>query len=106
MNSSPSPSVRHIHGRKRSSTISSMLPPPPQLNVGQTKWITIWAADPHVAGSRVNIADININRESWPGLAVGDVIRVSSGRPQDSEGVLFIVPPDDTTRPPLNQVCI
>lgn len=82
-----------------------MLPPPPQLNVGQTKWITIWAADPHVAGSRVNIADISLNRESWPGLAVGDVIRVSSGKTPDSDGVLYIVPPDDSTRPPLNQVC-
>ncbi|KAJ1308651.1 hypothetical protein OPQ81_004345 [Rhizoctonia solani] len=83
-----------------------MLPPPPQLSVGQTKWITLWAADPHVAGSRVNIADITINRESWPGLAPGDVIRVSSGKGQDSDGVLFIVPPDDATRPPLNQITV
>ncbi|KAG8690626.1 vacuolar membrane-associated protein iml1, partial [Ceratobasidium sp. 423] len=103
--SSPSPSVRVTHGRKRSSTISSMILPPPQLNVGQTKWITLWAADPHVAGSRVNIADITINRESWPGLAPGDVIRISSGKGQDSDGVLFIVPPDDATRPPPNQAC-
>ncbi|KEP52401.1 vacuolar membrane-associated protein IML1 [Rhizoctonia solani 123E] len=105
-NSSPSPSVRVAHGRKRSSTISSMLPPPPQLNVGQTKWITLWAADPHVAGSRVNIADITLNRESWPGLAPGDVIRVSSGKGQDSDGVLFIVPPDDATRPAPNQITV
>jgi hypothetical protein len=104
-NSSPSPSVRVAHGRKRSSTISSMLPPPPQLSVGQTKWITLWAADTHVAGSRVSIADITINRESWPGLAPGDVIRVSSGKAQDLDGVLFIVPQDDATRPPTNQVC-
>ena len=81
-----------------------MVPPPPQLNVGQTKWITLWAADPLVAGSRVNIPDINLNRESWPGLCVGDVIRVSSGKNQE-QGVLFIVPPDDSIRPALNQVC-
>ncbi|KAG8680526.1 vacuolar membrane-associated protein iml1, partial [Ceratobasidium sp. 395] len=103
MNPSPSPSLYHSHGRKRSSTISSMIPPPPQLTIGQTKWITLWAADPLVAGSRVNIPDINLNRESWPGLAVGDVIRISSGKRQDLEGVLFIVPPDDATRHPLNQ---
>ncbi|CEL59555.1 Vacuolar membrane-associated protein IML1 OS=Cryptococcus neoformans var, neoformans serotype D (strain B-3501A) GN=IML1 PE=3 SV=1 [Rhizoctonia solani AG-1 IB] len=105
-NSSPSPSVRVAHGRKRSSTISSMLPPPPQLSVGQTKWITLWAADTHVAGSRVSIADITINRESWPGLAPGDVIRVSSGKAQDLDGVLFIVPQDDATRPPTNQITV
>lgn len=82
-----------------------MIPPPPQLNVGQTKCITLWAADPLVAGSRVNIPDVNLNRESWPGLCVGDVIRVSSGKQQEQEGVLFIVPPDDAIRPALNQVC-
>ncbi|KAG9101602.1 vacuolar membrane-associated protein iml1 [Ceratobasidium sp. UAMH 11750] len=106
MNPSPSPSVYHSHGRKRSSTISSMIPPPPQLTIGQTKWITLWAADPLVAGSRANLPDIGLNRESWPGLAVGDVIRISSGKKQDLEGVLFIVPPDDATRHPLNQITI
>ncbi|QRW01824.1 vacuolar membrane-associated protein IML1 [Ceratobasidium sp. AG-Ba] len=105
MNPSPSPSVYHSHGRKRSSTISSMIPPPPQLTMGQTKWITLWAADPLNAGSRVNIPDININRESWPGLSVGDVIRISNGK-QDAEGVLFIVPPDDATRTTLHQITI
>ena len=85
------------YSRKRSSTLQSTLRSPisaTPLSVGNSKDLTLWVQD--------QVSDVVFNPECWPGVAEGDMIRVTelvedevgeevNGVPWERHGFLFIV---------------
>ena len=85
------------YSRKRSSTLQSTLRSPisaTPLTVGNSKDLTLWVQD--------QVSDVVFNPECWPGVAEGDMIRVTelvegevgeevNGVPWERHGFLFIV---------------
>ena len=75
------------------------------LEVGNSKDLTLWVHDISPSGPT---ADVIFNLEAWPGVAEGDMLRVTeAGGEEDGDarferdGFLFIVrrPGDDAGRP-------
>lgn len=93
--------------RKRSSTLQSMLRSPVSaspLEVGNFKDLTLWV---HAVSPSNPVEDVTFNLEFWPGVAEGDMIRVTeTGGDGDGDarferdGFLFVVkrPNDDSGR--------
>jgi hypothetical protein len=83
------------YSRRRSNTTLSgfknTLPPPPPLEVGASKVLIVWvdsAGDP-------NSTSVILNHSYLPGVAPGDLLRVTTTHLHDKSGFLFLVPHED-----------
>ncbi len=74
------------HSRKRSGTLSSLIPPPTPLRDGQSTKLTLWISDQ-------NPDRVILNHESWPGVVKGDVIQVrkKGDDTKSSQNVFYFV---------------
>ncbi|OBZ69159.1 Vacuolar membrane-associated protein IML1 [Grifola frondosa] len=57
--------------------------------IGDSKALTTWVHDPKESPT------VTLNHSWWPGVAEGDMLRLSSNNMQSSSGFLFIVPRDE-----------
>ncbi|TFK30294.1 hypothetical protein FA15DRAFT_726373 [Coprinopsis marcescibilis] len=99
MSGSRAESQHSQFSRRRSNTSQSViraLPPPPApptpLNVGDSKTLNAWV---HEVKDSPNII---FNHVYWPGVAPGDLVRVTVGTSDQSPGFLFQVPRDEGAR--------
>lgn len=91
------------YSRRRSNTAQSAfkntLPPPPPLELGASKVLTAWV---HSAGDSNNVI---LNHSYLPGVATGDLLRVTNAQLHDKSGFLFVALSDDQSLRQL-QVCV
>src|SRR5688572_25956596 len=100
MTNSRAESQHSQYGRRRSNTSQSIIralppvpAPPPPLNVGDSKPLNAWV---HEVKDSPNII---FNHLYWPGVAAGDLLRVTVGSSDPaSPGFLFQVPRDEGAR--------
>ena len=85
------------YSRRRSNTTLSgfknTLPPPPPLEVGASKVLIVWvdsAGDPSST-----VTSVILNHSYLPGVAPGDLLRVTTTQLHDKSGFLFLVPQED-----------
>lgn len=92
-------------GRRRSNTATSnfnrILPAYIPLKLGDTKVLNAWVHD------QKDQPSVIFNQTWWPGVAEGDLLRVSSSAAQepDEQSFLFLVPRDEGCSKPQLQVC-
>jgi DEP domain-containing protein 5 len=102
MTTSRAESQHPQYGRRRSNTATSMMRSPAPagpLKVGDSKVFNSWVHDPKDSQSVI------FNQLWWPGVAEGDMLRVTgSGADGDGSGFLFIVPKDEGCAKPQLQV--
>jgi DEP domain-containing protein 5 len=79
------------YARRRSNTAQSAFknPPPPPLEFGASKVLTAWV---HGAGDSGNVI---LNHAHLPGVAAGDLLRVTISQLHDKSGFLFLAPNED-----------
>ncbi|KAI6036401.1 hypothetical protein BKA83DRAFT_4162318 [Pisolithus microcarpus] len=79
------------YGRRRSNTLQSTIgnPPPAPLRHGDFKVLNTWVHEPKESPK------IIFNQSCWPGVAEGDVLRVTALQSEDFSGFLFTVPKDE-----------
>ncbi|THH20912.1 hypothetical protein EW146_g569 [Bondarzewia mesenterica] len=90
------------YGRHRSDTAQSVYravsKPSAPLKVGDSKVLSAWVHDtkesPHV----------RLNRTYWPGVAEGDLLKLTLGNAETKKGVLFIMSNEDNSTKPQMQV--
>lgn len=99
------------YGRKRSNTVQShsgfKITAPatpttiaPPLKRGDFKVLTSWVHDTK------DVSGVVLNQSHWPGVAEGDIIRISTQPPGDiTSGLLFIVPKDEAVKHQLQVYC-
>ncbi|KAH6902312.1 vacuolar membrane-associated protein IML1 [Coprinopsis sp. MPI-PUGE-AT-0042] len=99
-------SQQSIYGRRRSNTSQSIIralpvpaPPPPPLQIGELRTLNAWVHDLKES------PNIIFNHLYWPGVAEGDLLRVTIGDPS-SPGFLFLVRRDDGSARSQLQVSI
>jgi hypothetical protein len=92
------------YGRRRSNTAHSAfkntLPPapPPPLELGASRVLTAWV---HGAGDSNNVM---LNHSHLPGVATGDLLRVTTSQIHDKSGFLFLALHEDPSMRPQLQV--
>jgi hypothetical protein len=88
------------YGRRRSNTAQSAFkgPPPPPLELGASNVLTAWV---HGAGDSGNVI---LNHAYLPGVAAGDLLRVTISQLHDKSGFLFLVSNEDPSIRPQLQV--
>jgi hypothetical protein len=90
------------YGRRRSNTAQSAfkntLPPPPPLELGASRVLTAWV---HGAGDSNNVM---LNHSHLPGVATGDLLRVTTSQLHDKSGFLFLALHEDPSMRPQLQV--
>jgi hypothetical protein len=96
------------YSRRRSNTAHSAfkntLPPPPPLELGASRVLTAW-----VHGTGDPLADpsnVILNHSHLPGVATGDVLRVTTPQLHDKSGCLFLAFNEDPSMRPQLQVGI
>ncbi|KZT08675.1 uncharacterized protein LAESUDRAFT_48935 [Laetiporus sulphureus 93-53] len=104
MSSSRAESQASQFGRRRSNTVTSQYKPPSvsatPLRLGDSKTLTTWVHDPK------DSPNVQLNHSWWPGVAEGDVIRVSTSAIGSSSGFLFSVQKDEGNMKPQLQVSV
>ncbi|KAH7889491.1 hypothetical protein F5I97DRAFT_1800751 [Phlebopus sp. FC_14] len=91
------------HGRRRSNTAQSILRnhPSTPLKRGDSKIFNSWVHDPKES------AKVIFNQSWWPGVAEGDMLRVSRTQSEDDTcGYLFMVPKDEGCTKPNLQISL
>ena len=90
------------YSRRRSNTAHSAfkntLPPPPPLELGASRVLTAWV---HGAGDSNNVM---LNHAHLPGVATGDLLRVTTSQLHDRSGFLFLALHEDPCMRPQLQV--
>lgn len=90
------------YSRRRSNTAQSafknILPPPPPLELGASKVLVAWV---HSAGDSNNVI---LNHSYLPGVATGDLLRVTNAQLHDKSGFLFVALNEDQSVRPQLQV--
>jgi len=90
------------YGRRRSNTAHSafknILPPPPPLELGASRVLTTWV---HGTGDSSNVI---LNHSHLPGVATGDLLRVTTSQLHDNSGFLFLTLHEDPSMRPQLQV--
>lgn len=90
------------YGRRRSNTAQSAfkntLPPPPPLELGASRVLTAWV---HGTGDSSNVM---LNHSHLPGVATGDLLRVTTTQLHDKSGFLFLALHEDPSMRPQLQV--
>lgn len=104
MTASRAESQQSHFGRRRSNTTQSVLRQvPPTINplkVGESKVLNLWVHDTKDSPS------ILFNHSWWPGVAEGDLLRVTSVSSGVDSSFLFVVPKEDGSAKPQLQVSI
>ena len=90
------------YSRRRSNTTLSAFknthPPPPPLEVGASKVLIVWV---HSTGDPSSV-NVILNHSYLPGVAPGDLLRVTTTQLHEKSGFLFVVPNEDPNiRAPL-----
>jgi DEP domain-containing protein 5 len=89
-------------GRRRSNTAHSVFRNPPvvsaPLKFDDAKVLNSWVHDPKES------ATVIFNQAYWPGVAEGDMLRVTGIHSENTSGFLFEVPKDDGCAKPQLQV--
>ncbi|PPQ63384.1 hypothetical protein CVT24_005649 [Panaeolus cyanescens] len=93
------------YGRRRSDTTTSnfrVLPTYIPLKIGDTKVLNAWVHD------QKDQPSVIFNQTWWPGVAEGDLLRVSSSAAQDpdEQSFLFLVPKDEGCYKPQLQISV
>ncbi|KAI9508459.1 hypothetical protein F5148DRAFT_1284026 [Russula earlei] len=92
------------YSRRRSNTAQSVFknphPPPPPLELGASKVLSAWV---HSAGDSSHVI---LNHSHFPGVAAGDLLRVTTSQFHDKSGFLFIVPYEDPSVRPQLQISL
>lgn len=90
------------YGRRRSNTAQSAfkntLPPHPPLELGASRVLTAWV---HPTGDSSNVM---LNHSHLPGVAPGDLLRVTTSQLHDKSGFLFLAFHEDPSMRPQLQV--
>ncbi|TFY55303.1 hypothetical protein EVG20_g9368, partial [Dentipellis fragilis] len=86
------------YGRRRSNTAQSVFRnPPPPLKYGDTKVLTLWTHD--------TSPNVILNQAYWPGVAEGDLIKVTPANSEEQFGFLFVVGSnEDSSTIPQRQI--
>lgn len=90
------------YARRRSNTVQSVVVsiPTPALKLGDFKVLNSWVHDAKESPKVI------FNQSWWPGVAEGDVLRVTSLQADESSGYLFTVPKDEGCSKPTLQVLV
>ncbi|KAI6150578.1 hypothetical protein BKA82DRAFT_12489 [Pisolithus tinctorius] len=90
------------YGRRRSNTLQSTIgnPPPAPLKHGDFKVLNTWVHEPKESPKVI------FNQSWWPGVAEGDVLRVTAPLSEDFSGILFTVPKDEGCSKPTLQISL
>ncbi|KAI6045628.1 hypothetical protein EDC04DRAFT_2877047 [Pisolithus marmoratus] len=90
------------YGRRRSNTLQSAVgnPPPAPLKHGDFKVLNTWVHEPKESSKVI------FNQSWWPGVAEGDVLRVTALLSEDSSGFIFTVPKDEGCSKPTLQISL
>jgi hypothetical protein len=95
------------YSRRRSNTAHSAfkntLPPPPPLELGASRVLTAWVHGSDGTGDSSNVI---LNHSHLPGVATGDVLRVTTSQLHDKSGFLFLALNEDPSMRPQLQVGI
>lgn len=90
------------YSRRRSNTAQSAFknahPPHPPLEVGASRVLTAWV---HGMGDSNNVI---LNHSHLPGVATGDLLRVTTSQLHDKSGFLFLALNEDPSMRPQLQV--
>ncbi|KAI6028590.1 hypothetical protein F5J12DRAFT_903538 [Pisolithus orientalis] len=75
------------YGRRRSNTLQSTIgnPPPAPLKHGDFKVLNTWVHEPKESPKVI------FNQSWWPGVAEGDVLRITAPQSEDFSGILFTI---------------
>jgi hypothetical protein len=102
MTASRTESLQPPPGRRRSNTTQSIFRNPPldplPLKVDDSRVLNSWVHDPKES------ATVIFNQAYWPGVAEGDMLRVTGTHSDSGSGFLFEVPQDDGCAKPQLQV--
>jgi hypothetical protein len=82
------------YSRRRSNTAQSAFKNTPPLEVGASRVLTAWV---HGTGDSNNVL---LNHSHLPGVATGDLLRVTTSQLHDKSGFLFLAE-DPSMRPQL-----
>jgi DEP domain-containing protein 5 len=87
------------YGRRRSNTTQSIVKNPPvsPIEIGDFKVLSLWVDD-------TKDAVLSFNHTWWPGVAEGDLLRVTSSASDGKSGFLFIAAKEDCNLRPQLQV--
>ncbi|KAI0053949.1 hypothetical protein FA95DRAFT_1600463 [Auriscalpium vulgare] len=89
------------YSRRRSNTAQSIFKnPPPPLEYGASKVLTAWVHDAY------NYPNVLLNHSHLPGVAAGDLMRLTFATLDDKTGFLFVVPNEDSGTKPLLQISL
>ncbi|KAI0273508.1 hypothetical protein BC834DRAFT_854125 [Gloeopeniophorella convolvens] len=90
------------YSRRRSNTAQSLFrnPTSPPLEVGASKILTTWV---HGTGDSSHVL---LNHAHLPGVAAGDLLRVTHSQLHDKSGFLFLAPGEDTSVRPQLQISL
>lgn len=89
------------YGRRRSNTVQSGTPIPLPLKLGDSKILNSWVHDPKKSPRVI------LNQSWWPGVAEGDVLRITASQSSDDcSGLLFTVPRDEGCSKPTLQISL
>jgi DEP domain-containing protein 5 len=88
------------YARRRSNTAQSAFKNPlhPPLELGASKVLIAWV---HGAGDSGHVI---LNHAHLPGVAAGDLLRVTVSQLRDNSGFLFLAPNEDPSMRPQLQV--
>ena len=88
--------------RRRSNTVQSVVASisPPALKLGDSKVLNSWVHDVKESPRVI------FNQSWWPGVAEGDILRVTSLPAEEFFGYLFTIPKDEGCSKPTLQVLI
>ncbi|KAH9966550.1 hypothetical protein BC827DRAFT_1124900 [Russula dissimulans] len=92
------------YSRRRSNTVHSAfkntLPSHPPLELGASKVLSAWV---HSTGDSTNAI---LNHSHLPGVAAGDLLRVTTSLLHEKSGFLFLVPNEDASMRPQLQISL
>ncbi|KAI0034036.1 hypothetical protein K488DRAFT_46416 [Vararia minispora EC-137] len=88
------------YSRRRSNTAQSIFRAPSvPLKIGDSKTFTAWVHDPKDSPT------VLVNHAVWPGIAEGDLVRLSHGSADGDGALLFVVPKEEAGNKPQLQAC-
>ncbi|KAL0946407.1 hypothetical protein HGRIS_012632 [Hohenbuehelia grisea] len=98
-------------GRRRSNTAQSIhrpqktpvAPAVTPLFPGDSKVLNLWVHDP---AKEPTYTGVIFNQSYWPGVAEGDMLRVTGPEDDDTSGILFVVPKEDACIKPQLQISV
>ncbi|KAI0062362.1 hypothetical protein BV25DRAFT_1916260 [Artomyces pyxidatus] len=89
------------YGRRRSNTAQSVFKNPQvPFEVGASKVLSAWVHDPYTS------PNVLLNHSHLPGVAIGDLLRLTYANSDDNSSFLFVVPNEDSSTKPQLQLSL